>query len=182
MNIAIISNIRNLEHNYSPFIDSCDKILRINKMENVESGLSGNRTDILLVSVWYGYLWYSRKARKMDILKTVPEIYFNNEQIKAGTAFAEKEELQNWKFMPKEVHDSTWRFTTLGKGIRLMDFLYPDATLYYLGDMDSKVRTPRDQKHASVRNRENGYMESLIQEGRLAPILGNPLYFDNEQP
>lgn len=181
MNIAIISNIRKVEHNYSPFIDSCDKILRINKMDNIESGLSGNRTDILLVSVWYGYLRFSHQARKMDILKTVPEIYFNSEQINAGKEFAEKEGLENWKFLPREVHSSTWCFTTLGKGVRLMDFLYPSATLYYLGDIDSKARTPRDPKHAGVRNKENGYMMSLIEAGRLVPILGNSAYYSDKQ-
>lgn len=45
--ICIVSNKRNLKRNYSAFVDSCDKIMRVNKMDNLNSGLAGTRTDIL---------------------------------------------------------------------------------------------------------------------------------------
>lgn len=167
--ICIVSNKRNLKRNYSAFVDSCDKIMRVNKMDNLNSGLAGTRTDILLISCFYGYLAFSPAERHMDMLPEIPEIYFNNEELGCSNEFACREGLKNWKFMPGAVHRSTPNFTTLSKALCLADYLFPDAQLYYLGDTDMNLRASGSPKHhASV---ENAYIQSLIDHGRIIPIL-----------
>ena len=55
--------------------------MRISKMDNLNSGLAGKRKDIVLVSCFAGYLAFSPGERHMEILRGVPEIYFNNEEL-----------------------------------------------------------------------------------------------------
>lgn len=167
--ICIVSNKRNLQRNYSAFVDSCDQVMRISKMDNLDSGLAGTRTDMALVSCFYEYQNHSPRARHMDALRQTPEIYFNNETMDCSHRFSCEERLNHWKFLPASVHDSTGNFTTLSKGLCLADHLFPDAQLYYLGDTDMAKRAPNSSKHSAPR--ENAYMQALIDSGRLIPIL-----------
>lgn len=171
MNICIVSNKRDFEQDYSAFVDSCDVVIRISKMDNIDSGCTGSKTDMVLVSVWDGYLNHSREDRHMDLLKKVETIYFNNEEIKASEEFAEEEGLTNCSFMPQQVHDDTWCFTTTGKAIYLARHLFPDAQLYYLGDIDSMVRTGNSPKHKKSYEKEDGFIRGLVSEGVLIPLL-----------
>ena len=71
--------------------------------------------------------------------------------------------------MPGEVHRSTGNFTTLSKALCLADYLFPEAQLYYLGDTDMNLRAAGSSKHHAPT--ENAYMQSLIDSGRVIPIL-----------
>lgn len=176
--ICIISNKKNLKRDYSAFVDSCDKIIRISKMENLDSGLAGRKTDMALVSCFPGYLSYSREEQHIDTLKKTPEIYFNNEEPGWASEFTCRENITHWKFLPTPVHRGTANFTTLSKALCLADTLYPEAQLYYLGDTDAAVRAPASKKHPHAR--ENAYLQNLIDNNRLIPILednaGTSLY------
>lgn len=167
--VCIISNKRDLKRNYSAFVDSCDKVMRISKMDNLNSGLAGTRTDIVLVSCFAGYLAFSSAERHMEVLRGGAAIYFNNEEFGCSNEFACREGLENWRFMPGAVHRSTGCFTTLSKALCLADYLFPEAQLYYLGDTDMNLRAPGNWKHHAPT--ENAYMQSLISSGRVIPIL-----------
>lgn len=170
MKICIVSNRKGFIHDYSAFADSCDIVIRISKMDNLDSGFTGSKTDITVVSVWDGYLRYSREKRHMDHLKTVPKIYFNNEEKDLSRKFAKSEGLENWEFLPQCVHDSTTNYTTLSKALCLADYLFPNDTLYYLGDIQAEVCAPRPSKHPY--EKENLYIQKLIKRKRLIPIMG----------
>lgn len=167
--ICIISNKRDLTRNYSAFVDSCDKVIRVNKMDNLNSGRAGMKTDMVLISCFAGYLAFSPAERHRELLRRVPEIYFNNEELGCSNEFACREGLENWKFLPGAVHRSTGNFTTLSKALCLADYLFPEAQLYYLGDTDMNLRASGSWKHHAPT--ENAYMQSLIESGRLIPIL-----------
>lgn len=167
--ICIISNKRDLKRNYSTFVDSCDKIIRVSKMDNLDSGLTGTRTDIAVVSCFPGYAAFSPAARHMDALRKVPEIYFNNEELGYSNEFACREKLANWKFMPGAVHRSTPNFTTLSKALCLADYLFPNDHLYYLGDIRMELRAPGSPKHHA--GPENAYLQALMDSGRMTAIL-----------
>lgn len=169
MKVCLISNKNNLKRSYSTFVDSCDRVMRVSKMENLDSGLTGRKTDVVLVSCFPGYLAFDRRTRHVDELKKVPEIYFNNEAPGWASEFAGKEGISRWKFMPSAVHHSTTNFTTLSKALCLADYLFPKAQLYYLGDTDAALRAPGSPKHPH--GKENAYMQSLIESGRVIPIL-----------
>lgn len=170
MKICIVSNRSGYANDYSAFVDSCDTVIRISKMDNLDSGLTGSKTDIAVVSVWNGYLRHSREARHMDHLKTVSKIYFNNEEKDLTRKFAKSEALVNWEFLPQCVHDSTTNYTTLSKALCLADYLFPNDTLYYLGDTQAEVRAPGNSKHPY--EKENLYIQKLIKRNRLIPIMG----------
>lgn len=167
--ICVVSNKRDLTRNYSAFVDSCDKVIRVSKMDNLDSGLAGVKTDIVLISCFAAYLAFSPEERHVELLRRVPEIYFNNEELGYSNEFACQEGLENWKFMPGAVHRSTGNFTTLSKALCLADYLFPQAQLYYLGDTDMALRAAGSSKHHAPR--ENAYMQSLIDSGRVIPIL-----------
>lgn len=171
MKICIVSNRKSYVHDYSSFVDSCDIVIRVSKMDNLDSGFTGSKTDIAVVSVWDAYLRYSREARHMDHLKTVPKIYFNNEEKKLSEKFASSESLKNWEFLPQCVHDSTTNYTTLSKALCLADYLFPNDSLYYLGDIQAEFRAPETSKHPY--EKENLYIQKLINRKRLIPIMGH---------
>ncbi len=178
MNVCIISNKQNLEHNYSRFIDSCEKVMRISKMDNLDSGQAGTKTDIAFVSVCSAYFWHSRQKRHVDVLKTVPEIYFNNEDWNRTLQFVKNEQIENWQFIPKEISAMTCNFTTVGKAIPLASSLYPDAQLYYLGDVKAAIRAPGSPKHGPFHKKETDMITSLINSGRLIDITNDPRFYD----
>ncbi len=166
--VCIVSNKCDLKRNYSGFVDSCDVVMRISKMDNLDTRLTGRRTDVALVSCFYGYLEFSHEARHVDELKSVPEVYFVNDYQQEAKEFAAKEGLTGWCFMPDPVNLVTPCFTTLSKGVALADHLFPDAQLYFLGDCQAELRAPPG---AHPYRLENLFMRDLIARGRLVPVL-----------
>lgn len=167
--ICLVSNKKNLQRDYSEFIDSCDLVMRINKMENLTSGLAGTRTDMALVSCCENYTNYSRKERNADILPSIPMLYFNDEEPLRTPGFADTENLKHWKLIPPDVSLCTPKFTTLSKGLLLAHYLYPEARIYYLGDCDMNKRLPKSRKHRAAP--ENAFMQAMIAAGHVIPIM-----------
>lgn len=166
--VCIVSNKCDLRRNYSKFVEACDVVMRISKMDNLDTGLTGRRTDVALVSCFRGYAEFSREARHVDELKAVPEVYFVNEYKQETEAFAAKERLTGWRFMPDSVKLVTSYFTTLSKGVALADHLFPEALLYFLGDCQAELRAPPG---AHPYERENSFIRDLIARGRVVPVL-----------
>jgi len=169
LKVCIISNIEELTRDYSDFIDSCDIVLRISKMNNLDSGLTGQKKDIALVSCWRAYMCYSREDRHTEQLKQVEKIYFIYSHRDLVCHLVESEDLKKWSYLPQEPDDKTADFTTFSKGIALADYLYPEVQLYCLGDMDVASRTGTQSAHCS--SGDNHYLRSMVNKGRLVPIL-----------
>ena len=167
--ICLVSNKKNLQRNYSEFVDSCDLVMRINKMENLHSGLAGTRTDMALISCCGAYMAFPREKRNTDILPSIPMLYFNDEDPNRTQAYAYTENLAHWRTIPPDVSRCTHNFTTLSKGILLAYHLYPNASIYYLGDCDMNHRVSRIGKHQP--EPENAFIQSMISSGCLIPIL-----------
>lgn len=77
MNIAIVGN-KHIAHDCSARIDVADMVVRISKMDHLDSGLVGTRTDALYLEpncVWWGY---PPERRRLDMLNTIPSIYIRN--------------------------------------------------------------------------------------------------------
>lgn len=75
LKICVIANKQDLKENYSKFIDSCDKVVRINKMDNLSSGLTGTKTDIVFTVTGRDYFRYTRKFRNVDTLRKAKVIF-----------------------------------------------------------------------------------------------------------
>lgn len=107
--------------------------MRINKMENLATGLAGTRTDMALVSCCSDYINHSREARNADTLHSIPILYFNDEEPKRTPQYISEENLKHGKLIPPDVSRCAPAFTTLSKGLLLAHYLYPEARIYYLG-------------------------------------------------
>lgn len=131
MNICIVSNKQDIKENYSDFVDSCHKVIRINKMENLNGGKSGTKTDIAVISVIQLYLAYPPAERHLSELHDVSEIYFPYSPGSQAKQFAETEKFANWKFLPREVEEKTFLFTTAAKAICLAVYLFPTSRIFF---------------------------------------------------
>lgn len=167
--VCIISNRPWFTRDYSDFVDSCDVVIRISKMDNLDTQLTGSRTDIAVVSCWQTYLSFSREQRHTDVLRQVPHVFFLQDSIRLTEQHCLSERMENWSFLPPEVHAHTYRFTTTGKAIALADWLYPDAQLYFLGDTSSAIRTGGMTWHTD--SGDDRYLAMLIQSGKLIHMM-----------
>lgn len=171
--VCVVSNRPYFLRDYSAFVDGCDIVIRISKMENLDSGLSGSKTDVAVVACWAGYLAYSRAARHVDALKNVPTIFFDPESVELTRLFCEQEGIDHWAFIPEAENKESWHFSTFGKAVLLADRLFPEAKLYCLADLDVALRTSNSIKHTY--SKEQPYVEALLQKGRLINILEDEL-------
>ena len=167
--VCIVSNRHAFLRDYSSFVDGCDVVIRISKMENLDDGLTGQKTDMAVVACWGGYLAYSRAQRHVEALKNVPMVFFDPETIELTRRFCEQEGITRWAFIPEAEQTSSWHFSTFGKAVLLADRLFPDAELFSLADLDVSVRTSNSPKHTY--SGEQAYVDSLVKSGRLKSIL-----------
>lgn len=167
--VCIVSNRPYFTRNYSAFVDSCDVVIRISKMCNIDTGLSGFRTDMAVVACWQGYLAFSRKARHMDALLQVPFLFFDPESMGLTQKFCEDEQISRWSFLPPAVEKKSYHFSTFGKAVVLADWLFPDSELYCLADLDVSQRTGNSPKH--TQSQEKPFIDTLLESGRLTNII-----------
>lgn len=141
--IAVVSN-GPVRRNYSEFIDSCDLVVRVNKMEEMSSGKLGTKTDILVVSL-YGsaYPFFSEHPEK---LREVPMVYYDSNHWSVTERFCQRHKLPAL-FIPPNVERNTNVFTTLAKAVVLVRSLYPEDLIFFIGDRDVGVRTNYTAKH-----------------------------------
>lgn len=167
--VCIIANRPWFSRDYSEFIDSCDVVIRVSKMDNLDTQLSGSRTDITVVSCWQMYLSFSRTQRHTDVLRKVPHVFFLPDSVQLSEQHCRAEKMANWSFLPPEVQSHTHRFTTTGKAVALAEWLYPDAQFYFLGDTSAAIRTGGSTWH--THSGDDRYLTMLRQSGKLIPIL-----------
>ncbi len=169
LKVCIVSNRRCFRRDYSDFVDSCDVVIRVSKMDNLDSGLAGRRTDAVVVSCWSHYMAFTREERHVEELKRAPLIYFSLDETRFARSYAEAEGLLRWKFIPESVQKATPHFTTVTKAVALADALYPEAQLYYLGDLSASLRTDGNVSHS--RSGDDSFMAELVESGRLVCLL-----------
>lgn len=167
---AIVTNKCNHIKNYSDFIDSCDAVIRINKMDNLATRLVGSKTtDVLVASFWY-YRKFSPEARKMQILRDESvQVWFIPEKNNTAEEYANEENIKNWKWMSEKAYIKEIDCTTAGLAVSLARDIYPDYDIYFIGDIDPKVRAPGSLKHPY--EKEYNYIKHEISLGHLIPVL-----------
>lgn len=170
--VCIVSNRPYFERDYSAFIDSCDVVIRVSKMGNLDTGLTGCKTDMAVVSCWQHYMTYSRAERHVEELCQVPYIYFVPWQKELTRQFACSEGIQGWAFLPPATERKSIQFTTFAKAVVLGEWLFPEAELFCLADMDVSLRC-----HAAnhINSGDNAYLASLVSSGRMTCILEDGL-------
>lgn len=167
--VCICSNKCDMKRDYSEFIDSCDVVVRINKFNNLQTGLVGTKIDLVVISAYPEYFTYSSKRRNTDKLFEAKELYCFYKDVNYMLKWLEIEPRLRGRIQgfPKDLRAD--KFTTVSLGIKLALQKFPDAQIYFFGDPDYKVRTNGDYYHQN--SKENAFMDELIDSGKVIPIL-----------
>lgn len=166
--IAVVANKCDLTRNYSKFIDSCDEVFRVNRANNLDTGLVGNRVDYWLVAAYFHYENFSPEAQHRNRLHDAKKVFFIPEIGGTGEKCAKEYGLTNWEWIPRKPHMETINQTTVIKTLAIAIELFPDAQIYFLGDFDSKVRAPSSTKHNP--QKENILLDTWIKKGHVVMI------------
>lgn len=167
--VCVVSNRPYYARDYSAFVDSCDVVIRINKLESLVTELAGQKTDMAVVGCWHGYFYFSRAARHVDELLQVPRIFFDLESWELTHQFCESEGIHQWSFLPPYVESHSYCFSTFGKAVYLAHWLFPEAELFCLADPDVALRTGNSPKH--IKSGETAFLSSLFDSDKLTCIL-----------
>lgn len=137
--ICICSNKHDLKRDYSKFVDSCDVVARVNKMENVNTGLAGTRTDVAFVRTITLYHEASYDEKHIDLLREIPLVYSmpssNDERLMY---------FQNYGALTVPGLYELEPFSMLTCGIVELLVTFPNAHVYVLGDTKTAVRMIRE--------------------------------------
>lgn len=166
--ICIVSNRHTFKRNYSKFVDSCDMVVRVNRMENWNSGNTGERTDCAVITPNQVYFTFSPEARHHYELKDIPLIYFVYPHRLGAIRLIKEADLDNYDFTPDGIGLSTAHFSTYSIAVTMMHWLYPRAHIYCLADPEVKTRTGPSMH---VGSGEDEYMQRLKDKGVLSFIL-----------
>lgn len=170
--VCVISNRPYFTRDYSDFIDSCDVVIRVNKMCNLYTQLTGSKTDVAIVDCWKVYMQYSREQRNTDVLHKIPHVLFFASNAGTGRLeqYLQEEKFTNWSFFPPALEQRTPYFTAVTKAITFAEWLYPEATIYFLGDPYVRIRT-RTTRGYHTQSGDDDYQKELIDSGKMILIM-----------
>jgi hypothetical protein len=146
MNIALVGNKQVNLRNNSKLIDSCDLVVRVNKMCNLDTGLTGKRTDWLFNVINPHYWTCSFERRHGFLIPQIPKVWVNGYWYKMASIRA-KQEMQAWnfEFIPGYVFVDTGRWTTAAHCLKFVHMTFPEAHIYFAGQ--ASPTTWRRERH-----------------------------------
>lgn len=167
--VCVCSNKCDMKRDYSEFIDSCDVVVRISKFNNLQTRLVGTKIDLVVIAACPEYFRHSRNRRNTDKLFEAKELYCISDNMNYMLKWFELEPRLKGRiqYFPEELREDKFTTTTLGIKLALQKF--PDAQIYFFGDLDYKVRT--DDAYPHQNSKENQLMEELVASGKVVPIL-----------
>ena len=164
--ICVLSNKKDLAYNYSNFVNNCDTVVRVNKMQNVGE-LTGYKCDIAVVAACDEYFEYSEEERNLDVLLQTKYIYWHPYNIHGATLLTKKYSLNNSQLIPHTIDWLTPNFTTLGKAIALIVYMYPNSKICFIGDIEKELRAPNMHTQCE----ETAYLQELVKTNILTHLL-----------
>lgn len=170
MNISIVGN-KHITHDCSALIEEADIVVRISKMDNLDSGFVGSRTDELYLEpngVWWTY---RPDVRRLDLLKTIPAVYIRHSWWRrAGEKLLSEGILhpQQVHVIPPDVAGVLPCCTTFAMAVYDVHRRFPDAVILGAGADFGKKRDRIFTYHAS--SGESTYMDGLIKQGIIVAI------------
>lgn len=170
--VCIVSNRPWFSQDYSSFIDSCDEVIRCNRMCNLDTGRTGSKTTMALVAACVAHSRYSPQEQRVDVLRKLDRVYFVPNPTpgqELSEQFCKKNNIPSRLFVPAEVWESHFAYSTFALAIALAEHLFPDAQLYCLGDLHALDRVPEWADYHQ-KNGEDAYIQRMLREGRLICI------------
>lgn len=140
--LCIVSNKEKINKNHSAFIDSCDVVVRLNKLCNYDSGKTGTKTDIAMITAAPDWFNHDETRKHYDVLKKVPRLIFK--RIREAKEVEVAKELgiaeDKIEYIPNNIMMRVAGYTTATCAMYLMSAMYPMHQIYFLGDLDYHVR------------------------------------------
>lgn len=134
MNIALIGNKTINLRNNGRLIDSCDLVVRVNKMCNLDTHLTGRRTDWLVTTITYNLWCHTREERHADLIPTIGKVFIDAREY-PFLDIKHKAEVDTWNAvaLPFSTYDRFPKWTTAAIALRLLHETYPEAHIYFAG-------------------------------------------------
>ncbi|WP_418384186.1 hypothetical protein [Akkermansia sp.] len=169
----IISIVGNKPPNYdaSVRIESADTVVRISKMNWLDSGLAGHRTDVLYLEPNIFWWFYSPQSRRQSQLCSIPEVHIRNSWWeRVGQRLLDEGILTRGQVhvIPSDAEKKLPGCTTFGMAVYDLHRRFPHAVLLGAGSDFGEKRARFFTKH--VHGGEVPFMDKLIEQGILVPI------------
>ena len=167
MEICIVGN-KKPSQDFTQEIDSADRVVRVSKMDYLDTGLIGSRTDELYLEpnmVWHSY---SPEVRKLPLLSQIPLIHIRESW---WNQVGEHLLKQKWinkdrvKIIPKSRELVMPGCTTLAIAVYDISLRFPEAKLLLTGADIGEERRKIFWIHVS--GGEVEFLNRLISEGKL---------------
>lgn len=170
MIISIVGN-KPPDHDASARIESADTVVRISKMNWLDSGLEGHRTDVLYLEPNMIWWFYSPQQRRQSLLCSIPEVHIRNSWWKrVGQRLLDEGILtqSQVRVIPPEVEEKLPGCTTFGMAVYDLYRRFPHAVLLGAGADFGEERIRFFADH--VLGGEVPFMDNLIDQGILIPV------------
>lgn len=149
--IAIVSNKTDFKRNYSKTINDCDLVVRVNKMDGLYTGVTGNRVDICVSGTWLRTLLHTPAERKDHILAKVPRVYFSADPVDQISWREHRRQLNapynHLAEYPASYYSKVSNWTSFGRAVWLVKHLFPTAELLILCDLNVVCRSGNKSAH-----------------------------------
>lgn len=169
--IICIAGNKRPDHDITAQVDAADVVIRVSKMDWLDTGLIGQRTDVLYLEPNYVWQSYSAELRRLDTLRSIPTIYIRHSWWqKVGHQLLEDGVLRadQVQVIPPDVEAALLGCTTLAMAVYDVHRRMPDAHLLLAG---ADVGDERQQVFwAHCRGGEIQFLDSLIQDGVMEVI------------
>lgn len=170
MIISIVGN-KKPDHHAGLQIEAADAVVRVSKMNWLDSGLVGRRTDMLYLEPNVFWWRYSEEQRRLSLLSCIPEVHIRASWWgRVGQRLFDEGVLKSNQVhvIPSEVEGCLPGCTTFGMAVYDLHRRYPHATLLATGaDFgQERVRIFRGHVHGG----EVPFMDDLINRSILIPI------------
>lgn len=149
--IAVISNKTDFKRNYSKTINECDLVVRVNKMDGLYTGATGNKVDMCVSGTWLRTLLHTPEERKDHILAQIPRVYFSADPIDQ-VSWREHRRRLNAPYnhlaeYPATYYNKVSNWTSFGRAVWLVRHLFPAAELLILCDLNVVCRSGNKSAH-----------------------------------
>lgn len=170
MTICIVGNKRP-DQDVSAQVDAADTVIRVSKMDHLDTGLIGRRTDALYLEPNYVWWHYSAQVRRTEMLRDIPAIYIRaswwrrvgDDLLDGG--IVRRDQVQ---VIPADVESGLPGCTTLAMAVYDVHRRLPDARILLAG---ADVGVERHRVFwAHVAGGEIEFMDGLIKDGVLEVI------------
>ena len=172
MKIVIVSNKPDLEEDYSDFVDSCDIVVRINKLDSITYGKTGTKTDIIFLAVWYEFYENQVAFKHINYMKN-SIIYMTAEEKLKHYIDLFKNKIN--PIQPVFIYDYITS-STINHALYIIHKLYSGEKIYYIGDKSTYTRVGNGHKNTWFDS--DYYFNRLEKEGILIPIINNDNYME----